>query len=56
MVQGGLRHHLVERDAGELGSRHGADETVEMLEAGEGRGIRDTQLLSLPSHGLIRTE
>ena len=56
MVEGALAHHLVERDVGELGSRHRAHETVQLLQAGQGRGIRHTQFLTLPSHGSMGTE
>ena len=52
VVERRLGHHLVEGHAGELRSGDGADEAIEVLEPGKGRGIRNPQLLSLPSHGI----
>ena len=56
VVECALAHDLVEGDVGELGRRHRADQPVELLQAGKGRGIRHAQLLTLPTHGSMGTE
>ena len=56
MVERALAHHLVEGHVGELGSGHRSHEAVQLLQAGEGRGIRHTQFLTLPPHGSMGTE
>ena len=56
VIQCRLAQHLVERHAGELGGRHRAHQAIELFEPGQGRGIRHSQFLTLPTHRPMRTK